>query len=81
MAKTKISSTDLIWVFHEKLKAFDDNSAKGFVIAVVPTQNGNWAVVTTQQVQMQRPLWAQRIQAVESDFGKSTFWPKTNVIS
>jgi hypothetical protein len=71
MAKTKISSTDLIWVFHEKLKAFDDNPAKGVVIAVVPTRNGNWAAVTTQQVRMQRPLWAQRIQAVEKQLRKT----------
>jgi hypothetical protein len=27
MAKKTISSTELIWIFHQKLEAFDDGSA------------------------------------------------------
>src|SRR5713226_73816 len=36
MAKKKISSTDLIWIFHERLKAFDDHPLHGIPIAIVP---------------------------------------------
>jgi hypothetical protein len=39
MAKTKISSTDLIWIFREKLSSFDDCSPSTS-IAIVPSSEG-----------------------------------------
>jgi hypothetical protein len=37
MAKTKISSTDLVWIFHEESQAFDDFPLHWISIAIVPT--------------------------------------------
>jgi hypothetical protein len=39
LAKTKLSSTDLIWVFREKLSLFDDCSPS-IPIAIVPGDAG-----------------------------------------
>ncbi|MDO8293391.1 MAG: hypothetical protein Q7T29_11095 [Gallionella sp.] len=40
MARKKISSTNLIWLFHEKLKDFDDYPLHGISIAIVPEDKG-----------------------------------------
>ena len=40
MAKKAISSTELIWIFHEKIKELDDRPAQGLSIAVVPMPDG-----------------------------------------
>ena len=56
MAKTKISSTDLVWIFHEQLQAFDDFPLHGIPIATVPTANAGWRALTPHNVQARRPL-------------------------
>lgn len=65
MARKKISSTDLIWQFHEKLKEFDDHPLHGISVAIVPEDEGEWRAVTTQNVMKRRPVWAGRIQSIE----------------
>ena len=70
MARKKISSPDLIWLFHEKLKDFDDYPLHGISIAIVPEDKGEWRAVTTRNVQTKRPLWAGRVQTVEKRLRK-----------
>lgn len=45
MAKTRISSADLLWIFREKLSSFDDRF-KAVPIAIIPSHDG-WEVVTS----------------------------------
>lgn len=75
MTRKKISSTDLIWLFHEKLKQFNDHPLHGISIAIVPEteDKGDWRVVTTQNVKMKRPLWAGRVQSIEKRLRKEFF--------
>ena len=47
MAKKAISSTDLIWIFHEKLKEFDDCPAS-VSIAIVPMPDVGWTALISQ---------------------------------
>ncbi len=46
MAKTRISSTDLAWIFQEKLSAFD-SCPPTVSIAIVPSGEDGWAAVTS----------------------------------
>jgi hypothetical protein len=41
MAKKAISSTELIWIFHEKIKEFDDCPIHGVNRLGVPTPIGD----------------------------------------
>jgi hypothetical protein len=43
MAKKAISSTELIWIFHEKIKEFDDCPGLGLSIAIVPMPKVGWS--------------------------------------
>ena len=45
MAKTRISSTDLLWIFREKLSSFDERF-KVAPIAIVPSED-DWEVGRT----------------------------------
>ena len=65
MAKKKVSSTDLIWMIHERLSAFADYPLHGIPVAIVPTKGGDWTAITTQLVRKQRKVWADRMQVVE----------------
>ena len=65
MARKKVSSTDLIWQFHQKLRKFDDYPLHGISVAVVPETKGDWRALTTRNVKMNRPVWAGRIQSIE----------------
>ena len=60
MAKTKISSTDLIWIFREKLLSLDDCSPSTS-IAIVPSSEG-WTAVTTHRDRTGQPNCVRRIQ-------------------
>jgi hypothetical protein len=46
MAKTEISSADLVWVFTEKLKPFRD-CAPAISIAIVPNKDG-WTAIASR---------------------------------
>ena len=70
MAKTKISSTDLIWIFHQKLQAFDDFPLHGIAIAIAPTENKGWKALTPQYYRKHGPRWAARIAAIEKQLRK-----------
>jgi len=50
MAKKSISSTDLIWLFHEKLRESDDCPGSGLLIAIVPAPDVGWAVLMNQAI-------------------------------
>jgi hypothetical protein len=63
MAKTKISSTDLIWIFREKLSSYDD-SPPSIPIAIIPS-NESWKAVTTQRVRKRRPDCVKRIEQLQ----------------
>ncbi len=64
MAKIRISSTELVWVFHQKLEAFDDCPPE-VPIAVVPAQDVGWRAVMSAKVRTQNPHWARRVEAVQ----------------
>jgi hypothetical protein len=64
MAKTRISSTDLAWIFQEKLNAFD-SCPPAVSIAIVPTGEDGWAAVTTARVRAAYPLCARRIGQIQ----------------
>jgi hypothetical protein len=64
MAKTRISSTDLAWIFQEKLNAFD-SCPPAVSIAIVPTGEDGWAAVTTARVRAAYPLCARRIEQIQ----------------
>ena len=62
MAKTKISSTDLVWVFTEKLRSFDDCAHAS--IAIVPTEDG-WMAITSRKGRHAHPLCGKRIEQIQ----------------
>ena len=73
MARKRISSTDLIWQFHQKLREFDDYPLHGISVAIVPENKGEWKAVTTRNVMTKRPLWAGRVQSIEKRLRKEFF--------
>ena len=65
MTKTKISSTDLVWIFRERLSSFDDRF-KIAPIAIVPTKEG-WEVVTSRSYRIAKPKVVYRIKQVQAE--------------
>ena len=65
MARKRISSTDLVWVIHERLKDYGDHPFHGVSLAVVPESNGDWTVVTSKRVPEREPDMATRIRKIE----------------
>jgi len=63
LAKTKISSTDLIWIFREKLSSFDDCSPSTS-IAIVPSSKG-WTAVMTHRDRTEHPDCVRRIEQLQ----------------
>ena len=70
MATKAISSSDLIWIFHEKLKEYDDHPFFGVKLAVVPGGNGDWKVVTRRKLPSRKPDMAARISTIEKQLRK-----------
>jgi hypothetical protein len=68
LAKTKISSTDLIWIFREKLSSFDDCSPS-ISIAIVPSDEG-WTAVTSQRDRKGRPNYVKRVEQLQKQLRK-----------
>jgi hypothetical protein len=64
MAKKAISSTDLIWIFHENLKEFDDCPAS-VSIAIVPTPVVGWTALISPRQRAQHPRCARRIEEIQ----------------
>ncbi len=70
MARKRISSTDLIWEFHQKLAEFNDYPLHGISVAVVPDNKGEWRAITMRNVATKRPPWAGRLQSIEKRLRK-----------
>jgi hypothetical protein len=66
MARKTISSTDLIWIFHEKLEAFDD-CPEGACIAIVPAFDVGWMAVMSAKSRTQSPICARRAEAIQKE--------------
>jgi len=64
MTRTKISSTDLNFLFQERLRRFEDYPLHGIPIAIVPSDHG-WTAVLTPRDRKRRPEWVVRIEAIE----------------
>ena len=62
MAKIKISSTDLVWAFTEKLKSFEN--CANVAIAVVPTDNG-WMAIASQKDLAAHPRCAKHVEQIQ----------------
>ena len=63
--RIKISSTDLLWIFQEKLGSFDDRFKRA-PIAIVPS-NGGWQVVLPRSYRIGEPQLSRRIQQVQAE--------------
>jgi hypothetical protein len=63
MAKTRISSSDLVWIFTEKLRSFDECAA-GTNIAIVPSEDG-WTAVMGARRRGRRPRCERRIEQIQ----------------
>jgi hypothetical protein len=63
LAKTKISSTELIWIFQEELSLFDD-CPQSIPIAIVPS-DGSWTAVATQRFRKGHPDCVKRIEQLQ----------------
>ena len=64
MAKIRISSGELIWVFHRELEAFDDCRSE-VPIAIVPAHHVGWSALMSAKDRTQNPHWARRVEAVQ----------------
>jgi hypothetical protein len=65
MARKRISSSNLIWMFHERLKEYEDHPFNGISLAIVPGINGEWTVVTQARVPKREPDLVSRIRKIE----------------
>ena len=63
LAKKRISSIDLIWIFREKLSSFAECQAS-IKIAIVPSDE-SWTVVMTQHERNRRPHCVKRIEQIQ----------------
>lgn len=68
--RTAISSTELIWRFHERLSELHRGQAPGFPLAVVPLANDSWTVVMNTRRQARSPVFARRVRELEKQFRK-----------
>jgi hypothetical protein len=65
MAKKVISSTELIWIFHEKIKKYDDCPAQRLSIAIVPTPDVGWSALISPKQRTTHPFCAKRVEAIQ----------------
>ena len=70
MARKKISSSDLIWMFHEKLQEYGDHPFHGISLAIIGSDNGDWEVRTQKKLPGRKPDMAKRINAIEKQLRK-----------
>jgi hypothetical protein len=69
LAKAKISNTDLIWIFRQKLASFDDG-ASAIPIAIVPSNQG-WTALTPARHQARYPRGIKRIEQIQKHLRKA----------
>ena len=65
MAKTKISNADLVWVFSERLRSFNECAAP-ISIAIVPNKNG-WTAIASRRDRITHLRCAKRIEQVQRE--------------
>jgi hypothetical protein len=70
MARKRISSTDLIWMFHERLEEYGDHPFHGIALAIVPSGDGEWEVVTQFRLPRREPDIGTRIRSIEKQLRK-----------
>jgi len=73
MGRKRISSSDLIWMFHERLRAYGDHPFHGIALAVIRSGNGDWEVITPKKLPsriLRKPDIATRISAIEKQLRK-----------
>ena len=63
MTKIKISSSELVWIFHQRLEEFDDCSRQA-PIAIVPADEG-WTALLSSKSRIQNPHWARRVEGIQ----------------
>jgi MinD-like ATPase involved in chromosome partitioning or flagellar assembly len=68
VAKTAITHTDLIWIFHQRLKSFNDGSST-MPIAIVPSDKG-WTVLTSARYR-RYPRVIKRIEQIQEQLRKT----------
>jgi hypothetical protein len=70
MAKQKISNSDLLWVFHEKLVEHGDHPVHGISLAIIRGDKGEWRVATQRKLPKREPDLLTRINAIEKQLRK-----------
>jgi len=65
VTKTKISSTDLLWIFRERLSSFSGRF-KDTPIAFVPNEDG-WEVVMSRRYRNAEPELSKRIAQIQAE--------------
>jgi hypothetical protein len=63
LGKTRVSSTELSWIFHEQLVSFDDWSPS-IAIAIVPSADG-WTALISARDRAKHPNCVKRIEQVQ----------------
>jgi hypothetical protein len=63
MVKTRISSTDLAWIFKQKLNEFDD-CVPSVAIAIIPNGKG-WRAVASSGQGATRPRCVKRVEQIQ----------------
>jgi hypothetical protein len=63
LSKIKISSTDLIWIFQQRLSSLSGSSTP-VPIAIIPT-SGGWMVVASARERKANPEQVKRIAQIE----------------
>jgi hypothetical protein len=63
MAKTRVSNSDLAWIFIERLRSFDE-CAGATAIAIVPSKDDGWTAVPNRS-KSQRPDCPRRLKQIE----------------
>jgi hypothetical protein len=74
LAKKRISSTELIWIFCEKLSTFAD-CPPSIKIAVVPSKE-SWTVVMTARDRNRLPDCTKRIEQIQKQLREVYFLAK-----
>jgi hypothetical protein len=69
LAKTKISNTDLIWIFRQELASFDPGFST-IPIAIVPSNQG-WTALTPARHRVQYRRGIKRIERVQKHLRKT----------
>ncbi len=70
MRKKRISNSDLIWIFNEMMREYDDYPQTGISLAILHRGNGNWDVVTQRKLPKRKPDLAMRVSSIKKQLQK-----------